>query len=79
VLDRLSVRAVESALGTAQGRLQGARKAGDTPLAEILSRVVSGFEDELRDRLAVILARDVVTESGKADRQARELLDQMIS
>jgi hypothetical protein len=48
-------------------------------LVEILSRVVSGCEDELRDRLAVIVARDVVRESADAEKQAKALVQQMIS
>jgi hypothetical protein len=39
VLDRLSLEQAQSALGTAQHRLQAARKTGDSDSAEILSRV----------------------------------------
>ena len=78
-LDRLTVQGVRSALGTAQSRLGAARKAGDKASAEILSRVVSGCEDELRDRLAVIVARGIVQESQGAERQARDLITQMTS
>ena len=76
---RLTVQGVRSALGTAQSRLGAARKAGDKASAEILSRVVSGCEDELRDRLAVIVARGIVQESQGAERQARDLITQMTS
>ena len=61
----------------AQSRLEAAGKAGDKQLAEILSRVVSGCEDELQDRLTAIMTRSIVNDSTAADRQARELLNQM--
>jgi uncharacterized protein YciW len=79
VLDRLSLEQVQSALGSAQHRLQAARKTGDSDSAEILSRVVSSFEDEVRGRLAVIVARGIVRESQEAERQAREPLNQAMN
>jgi hypothetical protein len=79
VLDRLSLEQVQSALETAVSRREVARKARDIQLAEILGRVVSGCEDELQDRLAVILARGIVKESGEAERQAKAMLGQVMN
>ena len=77
VLGRLSLDQVRSALGTAENRLLAARRDKDPASAEILTRVVSSISDELRDRLAVIVARGIVQESQDAERSARQLIDQM--
>jgi hypothetical protein len=78
-LDRLSLEQAQAALQTARSRLEAARKAGDSVSEGIFTRVVNGFEDELSDRAAVLVARAIVDESRKRDQQARDLITQMIT
>ena len=48
-------------------------------MAGVFRKVAEETAQELADRLLTIAAQEVVRESQAADRQARELLDQMIS
>ena len=77
VLEKFSVRQVESARGTALERESNARKAGDKASAAIFQRIAHDCSAELEDRLLTIATRDVLRESGDVDRQARDLLRQM--
>ena len=77
VLAKFPLKAAQSALETARERHANAVRSGNHQAASIFKRLVSDIESELSDRLAVIAARDVLKESGEADRQMSVLLQQM--
>ena len=79
VLERFSVRQVESARETALERAENARGVGDKASAGIFERVAQEASQELEDRLLAIAARDVLREGQEADRQAAGFLKQMIN
>ena len=79
VLEKFSVRQVESARGTALERHRNATAAGDRASAAIFKRVADECSAELEDRLLAVATRSVLRESQEADRQAAGLMKQMIN
>ena len=63
VLSRFTVRQIESALEAAKQRQSIALKAADKASAAIFQSVAEACKDELRERLEVIAARDVMREA----------------
>jgi hypothetical protein len=77
-LERLNVQQVQSAYETALSRSVKARASGDKHMADVFSKVADETAQELEDRVLTIAAGEVVRESQAANRQATELLHQMM-
>jgi hypothetical protein len=79
VLRRFPDKAVTAAMETAQARESAAKRSGDKRSAHIFSKVAEEAERELAGRALATITRSIVREGGQADRDAANLLNQMMT